>query len=137
MRITVATNADTEVLALRMAWEDLPSTIELHVAALGELLETWHPIEGDVLVVRALGGIAAVPDPAQLATRARAGGAHLVVLPGEATFDVPTAQASTVPMAVVERAFAYAREGVLPTSRRSVATSPSGSAVSNSTSQSR
>jgi len=111
VRVTYATNADTEVLALRVAWEDLPGDIELSVVGLGELGGLEGARAGDIVVVRALGGIAAVPGGDSLAARARALGAHLLVLPGEAVFDEPTARASTVPLELVRRAFAYAREG--------------------------
>ncbi len=110
VRITYATNADTEVLALRVAWEDLPPEIELRVVSIGELGEL-APEDEEVVVVRALGGVGALDRPQQLRERLERAGAFLVVVPGEATFDEPTARASTVPLDVVEQVWRYAREG--------------------------
>jgi len=110
MRIVYVTNADTEVLALRVAWEELPSELELEVLTPADL-EVASLGRGEVVVLRLLGGVGVLDGFERLRALALERGVHLVVLPGEAGWDEPTAATSTVSLGLVRRAFAYVREG--------------------------
>jgi cobaltochelatase CobN len=111
--ILFASNADTELLALRSVVDDLPAEV-------GDV-RWFHPdrVDGapsldgvDIVVVRLLGGIDAWKDPlAQLRARCLDQGAALVAVGGEVRPDAAMVAASTVPAGVARQAHGYLRAG--------------------------
>ena len=70
-----------------------------------------HGGSARVIVVRVLGGAAAVPGLGRLAETARANGQHLILVSGVGDPDPELTTASTVAPAVVHEAMAYLRAG--------------------------
>ncbi len=106
------TNADTEVLAMRSVWEEVPPGFGLVVRAIdtagdsGALAATAR-----VVVVRLLGGVRAHSGFGDLAARCRKLGVPLVAYPGDASIDPEMLAASTVPAGVWKEGFAYLIQG--------------------------
>jgi len=111
--ILFLTNADTEILALRVAAEGMPAGFPTVRAANPTVLDGPPPLEGvRAVLVRLLGGRDAWRDPFD-ALRAECIRRHVPLLAfgGEAVADAELTAASTVPSATVQTAFAYLVQG--------------------------
>ncbi len=111
--ILFLSNADTDLVALRVAAEGLPEGLPAIRAANPAGLAEPPSLEGvELVVVRLLGGRAAWEGPFdELARQAAARGVALVALGGEAQPDPALEAASTVPAPVVAEAAAYLAAG--------------------------
>jgi cobaltochelatase CobN len=111
--ILFLSNADTDLLALRVAVEDLPAELPPVLAANPARLVGAPDLEGvELVLVRLLGGRSAWPEPFDdLVRAAAAAGVPLVALGGEAAGDPALEAASTVSGAVVREAAAYLAAG--------------------------
>jgi cobaltochelatase CobN len=111
--ILVLTNADTELLALRVAAEGLPPDFPTVRAANPDRLAEVPATAGvELVVVRLLGGRLAWPEGlAELVRRCRADGVPLVACGGETVPDAELAALSTVPQGIVTEAFRYLAYG--------------------------
>ena len=118
--ILFLSHADTDLTTLREVAAELPDTFPM-VRGLGlarvqsdEHMAAMLATHGDsarVIVVRILGGAAAVPGLRRLAETARANGQHLVLICGAGNPDPELTTMSTVAPAVVHEATAYLRAG--------------------------
>ena len=111
--ILFLTNADTDILALRVVAEGLPAGFPPLRAANPALLGQAPDLTGvSVVVVRLLGGRQAweVPFDRMRAECVRAG-VPLLALGGEAVPDAELTALSTVPSATVTQAFRYLTQG--------------------------
>ncbi|MET0910873.1 MAG: cobaltochelatase subunit CobN, partial [Ilumatobacteraceae bacterium] len=111
--ILFGSNADTELLALRSAWEDLPAELgDVHWFHADRVAGS-PSIDGvSIVVVRLLGGAAQWEAGfAALRTSCRAAGVPFVALGGEAQPDAALLAASTVPSGVARQAHAYLAAG--------------------------
>jgi cobaltochelatase CobN len=111
--VLVLTNADTELLGLRIAAEALPEGFPAVRAAHPERTGGRVDLDGVVVVlVRLLGGRSAWEGPFdRLAARCRTAGIPLLCFGGEAVADAELTAASTVPAAIVLSAFEYLVQG--------------------------
>ena len=111
--ILFLSNADTELLALRVALEDLPDGFPAVRAANPHRLDGPVDLDGvDAVLVRLLGGRRAWEGPFDgLAARCRAAGVPLLAFGGEAVPDAELTGASTVPSATVVQACGYLTQG--------------------------
>ncbi|MHB1715942.1 MAG: cobaltochelatase subunit CobN [Acidimicrobiales bacterium] len=111
--ILFLTNADTEILALRVVAESLPDGFPALAAANPAALEGTPGLDGvDVVLVRLLGGRQAWREPFdQLQEACRQRRIPLLAFGGEAVPDGELAACSTVPAAIVTQAFAYLSAG--------------------------
>ncbi|MCL5974112.1 MAG: cobaltochelatase subunit CobN [Ferrimicrobium sp.] len=106
------TNADTEVLALRSAWEELPGDFGLTVrqvdtlAGVDDLLD-----EARIVVIRLLGGARASRWFPLLAAGCQARGIPFVSYPGDNALDAEMMASATVTAGVWEEGFRYLIEG--------------------------
>jgi len=111
--ILFLTNADTEILALRVVAESLPDGFPGLVAANPAALRDAPGLDGvDMVLVRLLGGRQAWREPFdQLQEACVLHGTPLLAFGGEAVPDGELAACSTVPAAIVTQAFAYLSAG--------------------------
>jgi cobaltochelatase CobN len=111
--ILVLTNADTELLALRIAAEGLPEGFPAVRAANPSRLSAPPDLDGvEVVLVRLLGGrLAWEAGFDDLRQRCRQRGVPLVACGGEAVPDAELAERSTVASGIVTDAFAYWAHG--------------------------
>jgi cobaltochelatase CobN len=118
--ILFLTHADTDLLALRGACEQLPAGFPpVHALSLGKVATEEHLAAAlacsggaeRVIVARLLGGLQSVPGFRGLADSARARGQHLLVVSGAGGPDPELTAASTVSPAVIHEAAAYLQAG--------------------------
>ncbi len=106
------TNADTEVLAMRSVWEEVPSGFGLVVRAIDTVDDPGALAEAArVVVVRLLGGVRAHTGFVELAAKCRTLGVPLIAYPGDASIDPEMIGASTVAAGVWKEGFAYLIQG--------------------------
>lgn len=110
------THADTDLLTLRSATENLPDGFPpVRAMSLGKLATEEHLLAAlscpgcteSIVVARLLGGLQSVPGFRALAETARARSQHLLVVSGTGSPDPELTAASTVSPAVVHEATAY------------------------------
>ena len=112
--ILYLTNAPSEILALRSVIEGLPEGFpEVRSSGPVALEELPAVGEGDVVLVRLLGGQGAWSAFAGLRERCRQAGVPLLAFGGEAAPDAQMTGASTAPSATVAQAFEYLVHGGL------------------------
>ena len=111
--ILFLSNADTELLALRVAVEGMPEGFPAVRAANPAALADAPPLDGvDAVLVRLLGGKQAWADQFEALRRdCVAAGVALLAFGGEAVPDADLTAASTVPSATVTEAFGYLVQG--------------------------
>jgi cobaltochelatase CobN len=111
--ILVLTNADTDILALRVVAEGLPDGFPELRAANPALLDRAPDLTGvSLVVVRLLGGRQSWEGPFDsLRVDCLRRGVPLVALGGEAVPDAELTSLSTVPSATVTEAFRYLTQG--------------------------
>ncbi len=111
--ILVLTNADTEILSLRVVAEMLPPGFPALRAANPAHLERAPDLDGvDAVIVRLLGGRQAWETQFDdLRARCLRRGVPLLAFSGEAVPDAELAALSTVPSATVTEAFRYLTQG--------------------------
>jgi cobaltochelatase CobN len=111
--ILVLTNADTDILALRVVAEGLPDDFPELRAANPALLDRAPDLSGvSLVVVRLLGGRQSWEAPFDsLRADCLQRGVPLVALGGEAVPDAELTALSTVPSATVTEAFRYLTQG--------------------------
>jgi cobaltochelatase CobN len=111
--ILVLTNADTELLALRVAAEGLPPGFpSVRAANPNRLLRPPSVAGVSLVLVRLLGGRLAWPDGLDaLVVACRSAGVPLVALGGETVPDAELAALSSVPQGIVTEAFTYLSHG--------------------------
>jgi len=111
--ILFLTNADTELLALRIAAESMPEDFPKVRAANPDRLSHAPTLDGvSVVVVRLLGGRQAWAEPFDdLQVRCAEAGVPFLAFGGEAVPDAELTAASTVPAGILTEAFAYLVHG--------------------------
>ncbi len=111
--ILFLSNADTELLALRVAVERMPEGFPLVRAANPSTLRSAPSLAGvRVVIVRLLGGSRAWPNHFDsLCERCREDGIALLAFGGESVPDADMTVASNVPSATVTEAFGYLVQG--------------------------
>jgi cobaltochelatase CobN len=111
--ILFLSTADTEILALRTALESLPDGFPAVRAGSPATIGEAPPLDGvDAVVVRLLGGRRAWEGPFDgLARRCAERGVALLAFGGESAVDPELTALSTVPAAVIGRAFPYLVHG--------------------------
>ena len=111
--ILFLSNADTELLALRVAVEALPEGFPPVRAANPASLTRVPSLDGvRVVILRLLGGAQSWPDHFEvLRDRCAAEGVAFFAFGGEAVPDADLTVASTVPSATITEAFAYLVQG--------------------------
>jgi cobaltochelatase CobN len=109
------TNADTELLALRSIWEELPDEAPELVARMqSEDLDLGELTAGAVVViVRVLGGLRSFPALASLAKELAARQVPLLCFPGDAQVDPEMVELSSVQGGLWKTAFSYLINGGL------------------------
>lgn len=106
------TNADTEVLALRSVWEELPEEFGLYVRQIDALSQVDELLDdARIVVVRLLGGAQASRWFPELATECRNRGIPFVSYPGDNGLDREMMDSSTVSAGIWEEGFRYLIEG--------------------------
>ncbi|MHB8191390.1 MAG: cobaltochelatase subunit CobN [Ferrimicrobium sp.] len=113
--VVYLTNADTEILALRSVWEELPAEVRV-VSRSIESIETDLVIEelvsnSDVVVMRLLGGSRSTPHFDAILAVAMSHGVPVVCFPGEVGVDDELMRASSVPAWVWKEGFRYLVQG--------------------------
>jgi len=106
--IVFVTNADTELLALRAAWEDLEGEVELiarHIDQVGDVTALLE--DAGAVVVRLLGGAEGSPRYPALRERARVAGVPFLAYPGERALDDQLLADCTLHPEVVREGFRY------------------------------
>jgi cobaltochelatase CobN len=106
------TNADTEVLALRSAWEELPDDFGLTVRQIDTLTGIDDLLDDTrIVVIRLLGGVQASRWFRPLVDGCRIRGIPLVSYPGDNGLDAEMMAAATVTGGIWEEGFRYLVEG--------------------------
>ena len=111
------THADTDLLALRGGADMLPADFPTVKGAGLAKMSAEHveamlsATDPRVVVVRVLGGAAAIPGLRRLTELGKRPGRHLVVLSGMGEPEPELAALSTVPLSVVQEATAYLQHG--------------------------
>ncbi len=106
------TNADTEVLALRSVWEDLPEEFGLYVRQIDSVSQIDDLVDGSrIVVVRLLGGAQASRWFPELARQCRSRGIPFISYPGDNALDREMMDASTVSAGIWQEGFRYLVEG--------------------------
>ncbi len=113
--IVFVSNADTELLALRSIWEDLPAEVPELVARAQSAVVDLEALSSDasLVIVRVLGGLRAFPELRSWASALAARQIPLLCFPGDAQVDPEMVELSSIQGGLWKTAFSYLVNGGL------------------------